>query len=649
MAKWNATNTGAKIVSFSNDPTVKKLVRMSRIKFALIILIVVSIMGALAKPCYSWFRNHQIEKNLEEARSAVRMKDWATARDRAKSVLIARPGDLDAYRIWFTALTHADEPRTYMAAMGLFVNPAATSVDRANSLRTLSVQAPDTLAIAAFMSLSDEEKASTAIRSAYAPLLIHRRQFQVAEKMMRGAPDLNSDPAARLELLKILCATPSPERINEARKIFADLIAEKHDEQALVAMVALSEVDGGLNAGEPLPSLIEWIDSVPKTDTLHQLLALEPGLKSSPLNSANVIDRAIERFIGVDPGILGTWLLRNNYAEKAVQALAEPAKSSPSAYIAYIHALMKVGKLEEAKKIVSTPLKSVDLVHLELVKATVFRAMNDTGSEGRAWNEALAKAAYDQSRNRYIEIARLATVANQPEIVEEAWVAALQVGWGKIPISQDLTPIMVSLARKNRTNDLISMIRTFLRFEPGNPELLNNFNYLTLLEGVLPPTEATKAFEDLIRRFPNAIEVRSGLAMALLMAGQPKLALEEAPKFASSPRISPDFTKALRGTAHLLLGEEETAKLLIEQINWKGLSLSEANVFTRLISKSKIKDVVIPQAQVKAAVEDPSQTPAWKSALEKLEKQRSRDVLPALPTPKLPPPPAIDLGRESEK
>lgn len=86
MAKWNATNTGSKVVTFSDDPIVKKLIRKGRIKVAVIILVLLAIIGSLAKPAYSSFRNHQIEKNLEDARSAVRVEDWATARSGEKRV-----------------------------------------------------------------------------------------------------------------------------------------------------------------------------------------------------------------------------------------------------------------------------------------------------------------------------------------------------------------------------------------------------------------------------------------------------------------------------------------------------------------------------------------------------------------------------------
>ena len=78
---------------------------------------------------------------ITAAKVAARVEDWGTARNRARSVLLARPSDFEAYRIWFQALAHMGEPRTYLVAAGLFANPRSSREDRMDALKVLAQQA----------------------------------------------------------------------------------------------------------------------------------------------------------------------------------------------------------------------------------------------------------------------------------------------------------------------------------------------------------------------------------------------------------------------------------------------------------------------------------------------------------------------------
>jgi tetratricopeptide (TPR) repeat protein len=636
MPKWTATTTTADVASFSDDPLVKKLILRYRIRMAVVLLVIAIVVGFGASPTYNWFRNRQIDRNLEAAKAAARIEDWGTARDRARSVLIARPGDFDAFHVWFQALSKMGESRTYMVAMGLFVNPQSTPQDRIDALRVMSLQAPQALAIAAFSSLSEEQKAQTAARVAIAPLLLKRGEIAMAEKMLREAPELETSQDARLALLQVLCASPKTERVAEARGIFARLIAENADSQALDALVLLGNTPGGLAPGVPLPSLPEWIAAKPRATTLHQLFALEPGMLSSPLNGDNVAQRAIDRFLGVDPGTLGTWLIAHGKAAEVVRLLAEPAKTSGTAYIARLHALMREKDFEEITAMLSDAPKAVDLVELELVKATIAHAKGDSSAEKKAWNDALGNAVYDQSKNHFFEIAAKAGMLGVTDVAEDAWVAAVRFGWGQIPLSGDLLPVLKSLNAQERIGDLLAMYRGLLRFEPGNPELIYNFNYLALIADVLPPAEAAKAFEALVAKYPKAPDLHSGLAMAYLMDGRAAAALQQVPLMEKSKSISSVLCHAIEGTALLVSGDSAKGRPILDGLEWKSLMRCESAVFRRMLTKLQIKNMPLPELVLAQPEIDPATVPAWKKALERLEKQHAQDVLPTLPTPKIP-------------
>jgi len=65
---------------------------------------------------------------------------------------------------------------------------------------------------------------------------------------------------------------------------------------------------------------------------------------------------------------------------------------------------------------------------------------------------------------------------------------------------------------KGRSEDLMAMFRTLLRFEPLNPELLNNAYYFALLQGVLPPNQVAAVLAKLIERHDKPVYNLNGEA-----------------------------------------------------------------------------------------------------------------------------------------
>ena len=201
---------------------------------------------------------------------------------------------------------------------------------------------------------------------------------------------------------------------------------------------------------------------------------------------------------------------------------------------------------------------------------------------------------------------------------------------------RDLRQVFASLSAKSRSQDLLAMFRTLLRFEPMNAELLNNYHYLALLHEVESPADAAKALKNLIAANPNQPEFLSALAFAHLMADQPDQALALLPELKRSKRVAPMMIQALEGTARVLAGEPEIGRPLLDPINWRLFMRAEALAFRNLLTRRKIRDLPLPPMELLAPPPDPAETPAWRRAVERLEKQRANDVLPELPMPHIP-------------
>ena len=62
----------------------------------------------------------------------------------------------------------------------------------------------------------------------------------------------------------------------------------------------------------------------------------------------------------------------------------------------------------------------------------------------------------------------------------------------------------------------------------------------------------------------------------------------------------------------------------------------ERAVFRNFLVKLKISELPLPELTSPTVDENPDQIPAWRKAVERLEKDRANDVLPSLPAPRIP-------------
>lgn len=635
MPSWNAQTTHTDSGNFSDNPELKRQLKMRRIKIATSVVVLLVLLAASAKPVYRAVREVIVNRNLEAAREASRIEDWSVARDKARSVLIARPDDFEAFRLWTRALGKIGEPRAYVAAAQLFGDPRATGEDKLESLRVLALQAPQAVALGAFASLPPEEMDQPVFRAAISPLYVKRGSVDIAEVGLREVMGEDPPPVLLLELLRVLCAKPSEARVTEAREILAELIRRSAAEEALEGLLVLAEAPGGLSAGKPLPDLPLWVDSQPQAKTVHHLMALHPSLDGLPATNKSIFESAVKRFGGIDPGVVGSWLVRHGQAEMALELLRDVAETRSDAYLALLHAQLRLGRMEELDKTLETPAPAADQVEIEMIRATLAARRGDEGAASAAWNRALNQAAFDSSRNRFIEIADAAEAAGSGSALLDAWVAAILSAWGQLPLAIDLEPVLIELAKRGRSEDLLDVSRSLLRYEPSNPRLVNNSQYLGLIHGLVTPEDALRALGQSLEAHPEMPELQSAMMMARLMQGRGAEALELLPAVRQCRKISPMMLNALEGSALVLEGRNEEGLALLGQVRWSLFLRQERVAFRDVLIQLKIEGLPLPELE-EVVVEDPSQSRAWRKALDERQKAMEEEVLPALPAPALP-------------
>ncbi len=583
------------------------------------------------KPAYRKYRGYQVNRNLEAAKTAALQTNWATARDKARSVLMVRPNDFEAFRVWNQACAKLGEPWAFMDAARFFKDPRATHDDRLGALRLMALQAPQAMTLRAFALLPEALRNEADFCATITPLLIRHGDGSSAEKRLRAALRPDTGPAVRLELLRTLCQRPNVWRIAEARRIFADLIAAKADEQALAALLLLGEIPRALAPGLALPDLPAWLAGQPKATAIHHLTAMTPALEARPQAADTLYQSAIDRFLASDPGVLGNWLILHGKGILAANILTDLALTRADAYIARLHALLLMAdKTDELVDALAHPPDAVDLVEVEIVKAIHATKTGNPISANSAWTRVLNEAASNTKRNRFIEIAPVAQIYGASNAVLDAWVGAYRLGWGELPLYRDILPVLKGLAAKGRSEDLLTIYETLCYYEPANPDLLNNLTYLALLHGVMTPAKVIKFQLKLLEQAPKRLEFNSTLMLAEMLDDRPNDALARLPQLHECKGVDPMMKLALEGCARVLAGETEAGTAILQNADWAGFMRQERVVFRDLLGKSKLTDLTIPELKIEPAMADPEQTPAWRKAIEQQKKLESGDVLPPL-------------------
>lgn len=592
------------------------------------------VLAFAAKPTYRAYRGYQVNRNLAAARTAALHDDWGTARDKARSVLLARQGDFEAFRIWSQACAKLGEPRAYMAAAQFFGDPRATRDDLLEALRLMVPKAPQAMVLSAYGKLPENLRGEAVFRAAIIPLFIRRGEVATAEQGWRELASPTHEPVVLLEQLRTLCSRPDTARVAQARGILAELIAKHADTQALTALVILGDIPNGLGPGITLPDLPDWLNHQPQATAIHHLLGMHPAFEARPQQADSLYQAAIARFLSTEPGVLGDWLVRHGQANLAVDVLAGPALIRSDAYLSRLHALLRLDRSGELVAALAAPPSTVDLVEMEIVQAIHAGKSGDRIAAGSAWARVLNQAAFDANRNRFIEIAQVAEACGAREAAVNAWVAAVRLGWGPLPLYQDLLPVCTSLTSQGRTAELLETLGILLRFEPGNPDLINNFHYLSLLHDSLAPGKIIPLQAKMAKQLAKP-EYFATLMLAEILAGRPADALTRLSELADGKAVNPMMKTALEGCARVLDGDTEAGSALLKSVDWSGFMRQERIVFSELLVKSRITGLTIPELKNEPPVADPEQTPAWRKTVERMQKDQTGEILPSLPTPRV--------------
>ena len=94
--------------------TLRRKLNLRRVLIDGCMIALVVALGFAAKPAYRVFCGIGLTEPSKRRKRPARIEDWTTARDKARSVLLVRRNDFDAFRIWSRACSRLGEPRAIL-------------------------------------------------------------------------------------------------------------------------------------------------------------------------------------------------------------------------------------------------------------------------------------------------------------------------------------------------------------------------------------------------------------------------------------------------------------------------------------------------------------------------------------------------------
>ena len=414
------------------------------------VLAVAVLAAVFHKRALNSYNRRVADYHVNAAREAAAEGNWELVRDRARSAMIKRPGHPEAGKMWFRSMVELEDPARLRGAIMVLIRIRGEHALVAEALEVIAADAPQPLFLNAYMSIKPEDRKRPEFLSQFCRFLTLRGGAEEVEKILRKELQTEEAPELMAELVRVLCAQPSAERLAEARAVFVKLVqrSDEHPEAALAALRVLASQPGGLEIDEGLPDLEPWISSLPEAEVGDRLLVMQQHLSDSTEAWTAAMDRAVTEFGPQAPGVVGNWLNRRGESERAIKLLEEPARRDEKAFVARIEAFLQTEQAEEAQAALAAPPEGCNPVIHACLKAMAWRLAGDKNAEARSWVDALELASVLTDRNHFLQIAALARLTGASGFAEEAWVRAVKLGRGPLPFYGDLYHIDLQVSSR---------------------------------------------------------------------------------------------------------------------------------------------------------------------------------------------------------
>lgn len=568
-----------------------KFVRKLRKKFhpVLILGLLLVVGGGLAwwlmPIAADAYRRHRAERQTEEATAALGRGDFVEARDLSRRVLNFQPENLPVLAKLMTSADRLNDPVATRVAMALLTADAEEKIPaktREEAWDILTRRLPTAKLFALWMKLPEDERRLESRAGTVLDRLIEEGSVRLAREVLAFA-ELPDSVALELRRLRVLAAANSAE---SGTALVLGLIKALYDhpEQSnswveLLGAVKPSEIDA-----RELRQLVGLLAPLADQSPDHALRLARLRMAAEPARAEAIYAEARDRFGPAAPWITARWCLDFGRPEDAAGLIDFEAPAEKRGRFGLQVRLLALTEGEAAAAaFLETAAEDAGPVDAGFFRTRAADFRGEPKVRDAAAAETLGAAVARTDAEAPLRLARRAEAAGLRGLARDAWVAAFQAGEGPLPFSGTLGWVLEDLAEEGRGDELFTLLSAFRRLEPGNRGYAHWHSYLALIKGLIQPETVIESFADETDQTPRPRRLDAALALAHLLEGRAGTAAEILDRPGTDWFAVETKLRALRAIALTRLGDTEEAGVLLEDLPWEELFLSERRVLRGLL------------------------------------------------------------------
>jgi hypothetical protein len=546
----------------------------------LITISFLAIVGVfVAKPSYRVARHWWYGRKLVEAEQALSAGEMEKAKLLSRTLLQAGdPRVLESLRILEQSMSALRDPFRADIARALMSHPDATAEDRLRGFKVLASYAPLGLAGQAWMSLPEESRAKPEFLYPFADRLFESGRLKEAAGLIQSAARAGIDWQMERRMIRILIASENEYAIVEAHN---RLEKSWPPEDKVSGLELLESIPIDLLKPGLLRASAGRLDSSVAREAL-MLARLAFAKDNAPREE--VVDKAVADWRPTAGLEVAEFLLATGMRRRLLEEFppSEMAKF-PTLAEKLVEAAVEEKEWTLAKEYLKAAPETLEKTTRLVWTAVVLEQAGDAAASEAAWREAAIEAEAHREAEAWLKMGKILRAAGMTAREDECMYQAVLRGRGRLPLFEDLQPLMERYYAQGREKAMLQICGGYLALEPGNPEVLTHHAYLSCVTGGGDPELLTRVMEPIAEAYPSSPRAQSVLISIYLLRGDFEAAGRVAERItvpieALLPRYRAAVLCAKVKTGVLSADSEE-----VRSIPWQSMMAPERRFFRRIL------------------------------------------------------------------
>jgi len=542
------------------------------------------VVALLWRPVERWVGQYRIERKLRIAEDALRSGHETKARDYSLDALRNDGDPARAFAVLLPSIERVGSDRAIDLAAAAIGSPEIAEDLRRRAWEIVCREAPVARLLGLWFTLDGGERAREEWILPMARRLLEEGAGGRAVAVL-GELGEPLSPEAEESRLRAWLQRGDPEALRrfvfELCRLLEDQPADAERWGAVfdeLPQAALDEIRARavfLTLPEP-----RGVEPAAAWRRARCRIVFDPG------QAAAILEETLARVGPADPPLAADWCLRLGRPDRAMEWFGEPEPALEAGeFERQWRVLEAAAELERQIEFLTEASEQPSRPRWQarLFEAKASALVGGKRAADASATQALQLAIEHTDSGLVPRFAREAARLGLVEIAFEAWTAALVRGEGRLPLADDLMPVVERLMQEDRERELMGALVTLRRLEPGNPTVAVLHGYLACLHGFMEPSTLVDKLEAMEAGGNVTLPLISTLTFAYVLAGDAERAVLLSDALDADWFALPVRHRAIRAVALDDVGRAEEAEVFLEDFPWELLMPTEERVMKDLL------------------------------------------------------------------